>query len=295
MKILLTGKDGQVGWELSRSLSFLGKIYALGRDDMDLSKHETLTSVIQDIKPDLIINTAAYTNVDKAESEPDQAMIINGIAPKLMALEAKKIGAEMIHFSTDFVFDGNTTKPYTEDRPTCPLNVYGETKLEGEKGVQLAGIPYIIFRTGWVYSMRGNNFLLTMQKMAQEKKQVRVVNDQIGGPTWSKAIAEGITNILKKNLVNTNKNFKILPSTGIFNISCGGETSWFEFAKMIFNLSGLENTIELIPIPTEQYPTPATRPKYSLLSNEKLKKVLNYEMPSWKQALHSCIMSVQNS
>ena len=289
MKILLTGKDGQVGWELSRSLSFLGKIYALGRDDMDLSKHETLTSVIQDIKPDLIINAAAYTNVDKAESEPDQAMIINGIAPKLMALEAKKIGAEMIHFSTDFVFDGNTTKPYTEDRPTCPLNVYGETKLEGEKGVQLAGIPYIIFRTGWVYSMRGNNFLLTMQKMAQEKKQVRVVNDQIGGPTWSKAIAEGITNILKKNLVNTNKNFKILPSTGIFNISCGGETSWFEFAKMIFNLSGLENTIELIPIPTEQYPTPATRPKYSLLSNEKLKKVLNYEMPHWKNALKECL------
>ena len=259
----------------------------MGKDQIDLSKPETLGSVIQEIKPDIIINAAAYTAVDEAESDPELAMTVNGIAPGVIAQEAKKIGAGMIHYSTDYVFDGKATSPYNEEDLTCPLSVYGKSKLAGDKGVIQAGIPHIILRTGWVYSLRGSNFLLTMQKLAQTKNQIKVVDDQIGSPTWSKAIAEGTTRILE-HCRSAGKS-KIFSHSGIFNMSCGGETSWFGFAKKIFELSGKDT--ELISIPTVEYPTPAVRPENSLLSNRKLKQVFHHEMPHWQDALLECLNS----
>jgi dTDP-4-dehydrorhamnose reductase len=292
MRILLTGKNGQVGWELNRSLSDLGTLFALGRDEMDLSKPETLGPVIQEIKPHLIINAAAYTAVDKAESEPDLAMTINGVAPRVLAQEAKKVGAAMIHYSTDYVFDGKATSPYLEEDTPCPLSVYGESKLAGENGVRQAGIPHIIFRTSWVYSLRGSNFLLTMQKLAQTKAQIKIVQDQVGAPTWSKAIADGTTKILQQCMSPTHA--LTLPESGLFHLSCGGETNWFVFAKTILELCELSHNTELIPIPTTEYPTPAVRPQYSQLSNRKLKQVFDYEMPQWQKALQECLQPTLN-
>jgi dTDP-4-dehydrorhamnose reductase len=284
MRILLTGKNGQVGWELNHSLSTLGTVFAMSRDQMDLSKPETLSPVIQEIRPDIIVNAAAYTAVDKAETEPDLAMTVNGIAPGVLAQEAKNIGAGMIHYSTDYVFDGTSTSPYKEEDPTCPLNVYGKSKLAGEKAVTQAGIPHIIFRTSGVYSLRGSNFLLTMQNLAQSRNQIKVVDDQICAPTWSKTIAQSTTQILQQNL-------DAFPHSGIFNMSCGGQTSWFGFAKIILELSGLIKETELIPIPSIEYPTPAVRPKISLLSGTKLKQIFHHEMPHWQEALQECLNS----
>jgi dTDP-4-dehydrorhamnose reductase len=291
MRILLTGKNGQVGWELNNTLSTLGTVYAMGRDQMDLSKPETLGSVIQEIRPDIVINAAAYTAVDKAESEPELAMIINGVAPGVIAQEAKKAGAWMIHYSTDYVFDGKATSPYGEEDPTCPLNIYGKSKLKGEEGVVQSGIPHVILRTSGVYGLRGSNFLLTMQKLARTRDQIKVVDDQIGAPTWSRAIAEGTAQILKKFLKESATESQVIPNSGVFNMSCGGETSWFGFAKIILELSDLIKDTELTPIPTIEYPTPAIRPKYTRLSNKKLKHAFSYEMPHWQDSLRECLNS----
>lgn len=291
MKILLTGKTGQVGWELNHMLSKTNTVLAMGRDQMDLSKPETLGSVIQEVRPDIIINAAAYTAVDKAESEPDLAMAINGIAPGVIAEEARKIGAGMIHYSTDYVFDGKATSPYKEEDPTCPLSIYGKSKLVGEQAVVQAGIAHIIIRTGWVYSLRSSNFLLKMQKLAQTRKQIKIVDDQTGGPTWSRSIAEGTVQVLEQGFKGERLKSQLFSHSGIFHMSCGGETSWFGFANKFFELSSLSENTELIPIPTTDYPTPAVRPKYSLLSNRKLKQVFHYEMPQWQDALRECLDS----
>lgn len=289
MKILLTGKNGQVGWELNRSLSKLGTIFAMGRDDMDLSKPETLGSVIQNIRPDIIINAAAYTAVDKAESEPELVMTVNGIAPGVIAEEAKKIGAGIIHYSTDYVFDGKAKSPYKEEDVTCPLSIYGKSKLAGEQAVIQAGIPHIILRTSWVYSLRGSNFLITMQKLAQTRKQIKVVNDQTGSPTWSRAIARGTAQILEQCIKRDTAEFQGISHSGVLNMSCAGETNWFDFANKILELSDLSGATEVASIPTIEYPTPAIRPRYSLLSNEKLKQVFHHEMPQWQDALKECL------
>jgi dTDP-4-dehydrorhamnose reductase len=291
MKILLTGKNGQVGWELNRSLSRLGTIFALGRNDMDLSKPESLGPVIQDIRPDIIINAAAYTAVDKAESESELAMTVNGIAPGVIAEEAKKIGAGMIHYSTDYIFDGKANSPYKEESATCPLNVYGKSKLAGEKAVAQASKNHIILRTSWVYSLRGRNFLLTMQKLSQTRNLIKIVDDQIGCPTWARTIAEGTAHILKQGLKGSTVKSSIFPHPGIFHMSCEGKTSWFGFAKTILELSGLSEGIEVLPIPTIEYPTPAVRPRYSLLSNRKLKQVFHHKMPQWQDTLQKCLIS----
>ena len=193
----------------------------------------------------------------------------------------------MIHYSTDYVFDGKATSPYQEEDTPCPLSVYGESKLAGENGVHQAGIPHIIFRTSWVYSLRGSNFLLTMQKLAQSRKQIKVVDDQIGAPTWSQGIAEGTATILQQCMGVANK--LILPESGVFHMSCGGKTNWFLFAKEILSLTGLSKNTELVPIPTHEYPTPAVRPCHSQLSNKKLKQTFHYEMPHWQNALQQCL------
>ncbi len=280
-----------MGWELNSSLAILGTVVPLDRNDMDLSKPESIGPIIQEIKPDIIVNAAAYTAVDKAESEPELAMTINGVAPGVIAEEAKKANASMIHYSTDYVFDGNATTPYNEEDLVQPLSVYGKSKLAGEKAVSQASIPYIILRTSWVYSLRGSNFLLTMQKLAQTKDQINVVDDQTGSPTWSRAIARGTTQILKHCLNNKDPKSHFVSNSGIFHMSCGGQTNWFGFASKILELSGLSNNTKLFPIPTTEYPTPAERPRYSLLSNNKLMQVFHCEMPHWQDALKKCLGS----
>jgi dTDP-4-dehydrorhamnose reductase len=197
----------------------------------------------------------------------------------------------MIHYSTDYVFDGKATSPYKEEDPTCPLSVYGKSKLAGENAVIQAGIAHIIIRAGWVYSLRSSNFLLTMQKLVQTRKQIKVVDDQVGGPTWARSIAEGTTRILERSLKGGATAPQVFTGSGVFHMTCGGETSWFGFANKIFELSGLSENTEFIPIPTTDYSTPAVRPQYSLLSNRKLKQIFYYEMPHWQDALRECLDS----
>ena len=287
MKILLTGKTGQVGGELNNILKDMGELVSVEREQLDLSKIDSIEPAVLDIQPDIIINAAAYTAVDKAEEEPDLAMTINGVAPGVLAKAAKKAGASLIHYSTDYVFDGCSETPYREEDTTCPLNIYGESKLAGEKSIAEAGIPYLILRTSWVYSLQGKSILRTIQKLAAEKDTLRIVDDQIGAPTWARSIALATRKIIEQCLINRAK-----PSlSGVFHLTCQGQTSWHDFAKEILDLTGASQDTQLLPIPTSDYPTPAVRPLYSMLSNDKLKKIFAFEMPHWNDALIDCMHS----
>lgn len=289
MKILLTGKTGQIGGELNNLLGNLGTLVTVGRDQLDLSKPDSIEPAILDLQPDIIINAAAYTAVDKAEEEPDLAMTVNALAPGVLAKAAKNVGAGLIHYSTDYVFDGGSKTPYREEDPTHPLSVYGKSKLAGEKAVAETGIPYLILRTAWVYSLHGKNFLKTIIRLAEENDTLRIVDDQIGAPTSAHSIALGTYNILKLCL---NKNWLEMEDSylsGVFHLTCQGQTSWYGFAREILNLSRKAQNTKLMAIPTSDYPTPAARPPYSLLSNEKVKKVFAVEMPHWEDALKDCM------
>ncbi|MDO9064018.1 MAG: dTDP-4-dehydrorhamnose reductase, partial [Sulfuricella sp.] len=227
MKILLIGKNGQVGWELQRTLATLGDVVAIDRQGMDLANPDSIRSAIRIIRPDLIANAAAYTAVDKAESEPELAMAINGIAPGIMAEEAKRLGAAMIHYSTDYVFDGTKTSPYTEEDAPNPLSVYGKTKFAGEQAILAVGIPHLIFRTSWVYGLRGRNFLQTILRLAKERDELKVVDDQIGAPTWSRMIAEATSQILAQSFLPLTPHPSLLTQYGgIYNLTAAGRTSW---------------------------------------------------------------------
>ena len=287
MKILLTGKTGQVGGELNNILKDIGELVSVGREHLDLSKITSIEPTILDIQPDIIINAAAYTAVDKAEEESELAMTVNGIAPGVLAKAAKKIEASLIHYSTDYVFDGRSDTPYREEDITSPLSIYGKSKLAGEKSIAEAGIPYLILRTSWVYSLQGKSFLRTIKKLAEEKDTLRIVDDQIGAPTWARSIALATRKILKQYLRDGSD-----PSlSGIFHLTCQGKSSWYDFAKEILNMSSTSHSTQLLPIPTSEYPTPATRPLYSLLSNDKLEKVFGFKMPHWNDALKDCMHS----
>lgn len=288
MRILLTGKTGQVGHELERSLSGLGEIIAVDRSQMDLSDLVQVRDVIRAVKPDLIINPAAYTAVDKAESEPELAMRINGEAPGVMAEEAKKIGAAMIHYSTDYVFDGSKNTPYVEDDPTCPMSVYGKTKLAGEQAIQAAGIPHLILRTSWVYGMHGKNFLLTMLRLAQERDELRIVADQHGSPTWCGTIADSTAAIVAKIIDVKGASDWLRQHSGIYHLTCQGQTTWYGFTKAILEAANIEKKPLLTPISTQDYPLPAKRPAYSVMSGEKF--ISNFsDLPSWESALAVCL------
>ncbi len=287
MKILLTGKTGQVGGELNNILKDMGKLVSVEREQLDLSKIDSIESAVLDIQPDIIINAAAYTAVDRAEEEHDLAMTVNGVAPGVLAKAAKKIGASLIHYSTDYVFDGRSDTPYREEDTTCPLSIYGESKLAGEKNIAEAGIPYLILRTSWVYSLQGKSFLRTIKKLAAEKNTLRIVDDQIGAPTWARSIALATRKILEQGL----RDKSYLSLSGIFHLTCQGKSSWHGFAKEILSLSGASQDTHLLPIPTSDYPTPAVRPLYSLLSNDKLEKTFAFKMPHWHDALKDCVNS----
>ena len=293
-RILLVGKNGQVGWELQRTLAPLGEVVALDRQSMDLTSADSIRRVIRDNRPDLIVNAAAYTAVDKAESDVDMAMAVNGTAPGIMAEEMQRLGGALVHYSTDYVFDGAKAQPYVEDDAVNPLCVYGVSKLAGERAIQAVGVPHLIFRTSWVYGARGKNFLLTMLRLSKEREELRVVADQIGAPTWSRMIAEMTGQALA--CCTAPQGLALSEVSGIYHLTGGGTTSWFGFTQEI-----LENITQraldarlsrLVPITTNDYPTPAKRPKNSQMSNAKLARVFGLVNPTWQSQLHLCMRDV---
>jgi dTDP-4-dehydrorhamnose reductase len=294
MKILLTGKNGQVGWELQRTLAPLGEIIAVDRQALDLTSPDAIRALIREVKPALIVNPAAYTAVDKAESEPEIAMAVNGIAPGIMAEEAKKLGAAMVHYSTDYVFDGSKATPYSEDDAPCPINVYGRTKLAGEQAIQAAGIPHLILRTSWVYGSRGKNFLLTVMRLAAERDELKIVDDQIGAPTSCRMIAEVTGQILAQCYSPlTPHPAPLAPFSGLYHLTAAGQTSWHGFTAAILEnharLTGAPSP-RLSPIPTSAYPLPAPRPHYSVMSNDRLQLTFGVAIPSWQNGLDLCMV-----
>lgn len=276
MKILLTGRDGQVGWELERMLAPLGEIVATGRAQLDLADPDAIRRVVREAKPQVIVNAAAYTAVDKAESEPDLAMRINGDAPGVLAEEAKRLGGLLVHYSTDYVFDGEKGAPYTEDDQPNPINVYGASKLKGERAIRAVGPQHLILRTSWVYATRGNNFLLTMLRMAREGKPLRVVNDQIGAPTPAHAVSAATTTMLARPR-----------SAGVFHMTTSGSASWHQFAVEIMEQAGM--AVPVTPISAEEFPRRANRPRNSCLSNAKLQRDFGVALPAWREALRRCL------
>lgn len=284
-RILLIGKTGQLGWELQQSLAPLGRLIALDRTQMDLTRPDSVRRAIRDAAPDIIVNAAGYTAVDKAESEPDLAMQVNAVAPGVMAEEARRLDALLIHYSTDYVFDGRNSEPYTEVDEPNPLNAYGKSKLEGERAIAASGCAHLILRASWIYSDHGANFVLTMLRLARERKEIVVVDDQIGSPTWARALAQTSAELLGK--VRRTKE-----ETGIYHLSASGYTSRYDFAKKIVEiareLSGKkEGWATVRPIKNAEYPLPAKRPLNAATSKEKIKRVFGIEMPVWTEQLYS--------
>ncbi|ADJ29161.1 dTDP-4-dehydrorhamnose reductase [Nitrosococcus watsonii] len=283
-RILLVGASGQVGWELQRSLAPLGEVFIPGRERLNLAQVDSIRPYLAEIQPTLIVNAAAYTAVDKAEEEPEQALAINGKAPGVLAETARQQGAALIHYSTDYVFDGQGVYPYREGDTPRPLNVYGQTKLAGEQAIAAVGGAYLILRTSWVYGLRGHNFLLTMQRLAQEREVLTVVNDQWGTPTWSRLIAEGTAQIVAQSRGQRQDS---IPQAGIYHLSCGGKTTWHGFAQAILArlAQGAGPVARLEAIPSADYPIPARRPAFSCLDNTRIKDTFGIQLPSWRTAL----------
>lgn len=275
-KILLIGASGQVGRELRRTLAPLGELVLSNRESVDLTRAETIRATIRQVRPDIVVNAAAYTAVDQAETEPDLALLINGNAPGIMAEEAGKIDALLVHYSTDYVFDGAKDSPYHEDDEPNPLSVYGASKLAGERAIRDLECRHLIFRTSWVYGLHGKNFLRTMQRLGREREELQVVDDQIGAPTWSRLIAEATALALRGEAPD-----------GIYHMSCAGRTSWHRFAAAI--LAAQDWRGRLLPIPSRDYPLPARRPANSRLDNHKLHRLLHLALPDWQTALALCL------
>jgi dTDP-4-dehydrorhamnose reductase len=305
-RILLTGKNGQIGAELERFLAGSSDLLALGRRELDITSSESIRRAIRHFQPQVIINAAAYTAVDHAESDEAVARVVNAEAPTVMAEEAKSIHATLIHYSTDYVFDGLKTDAYEEDDPTNPINVYGKTKLAGEQGIQNASCQYLIFRTAWVYGTRGKNFLLTILRLAGEREELRIVADQIGAPTWSREIALATTKIISEEWKRCQGVSLFSESSGIYHMTAAGQSSWWEFAKAIVEeaqhadgarwltaATGGRPLIvkHIVPIATSEYPTPAGRPAYSVLSNSRLTRTFAVELSDWRLALRTVFQS----
>lgn len=280
--ILLTGGNGQVGRELRRTLMVLGNVCAPGSTEFDLTDPDGMRDYIRKYRPDWIVNPAAYTAVDKAESERDLCRQVNVDGVRILAELAEATGAALIHFSTDYVFDGASTRPYREDDAPAPLNWYGRTKLDGERAVQASTQRALIFRTAWVYGAGGNNFVATMQRLFAERESVSVVDDQRGAPTWARAIAEATAQVLAQC-----RDPSVLErGAGLYHMSCAGETSWYEFARRIHDRmaeAGTPRLATIQPIPTHEYPTPAARAAYSVLDNSRLQQVFGIRLPHWEK------------
>ena len=284
MNILICGQNGQVARELQKRLGGLGELHVWGRDRFDMAKPESLREAVRALKPGLIVNAAAHTAVDLAESEPELAYAINAEAPGVLAEEAARLRAPLIHYSTDYVFDGSKNGQYNEEDPTGPLGVYGQSKLAGEQAIRDVGVEHLILRTSWVYSNHGKNFLLTMQRLLQEKEELRIVADQIGAPTWAGTIAASTRALIDRWQAGE-------PGAwGIYHLTAGGETSWFGFAEAIAARLREQGKpcARLVPIPSREYPTPAARPLNSRLDCTRLAREWGVSQPQWQDALKAC-------
>ncbi len=287
MKILLFGKTGQLGWEAHRTLAPLGKIHAFGPDELDLTQLDQLARLIREIQPQVIVNASAYTDVDRAESEPDIAMTINAKAPGVMAEEARVLGAALIHYSTDYVFDGlKGGGAYLEEDGTNPLNVYGQSKLAGEKAIGQVGDAYVILRTSWVYSLHGNGFVAKVLSWSRKQKMLKVVADQVGSPTWARMLAEVTSAMTARSLPNPHDYF--MEQSGVYHVSGSGGVSRFEFAKAIlrYDPRSQEQVTEGIePALTVDFPNPAQRPFATPLDCSRFEHVFGLRLPNWEESL----------
>ena len=288
-RILVLGGDGQVAWELRRTLAPLGKVIAVGRSTaphaLDLAQPDTILPLVEQVRPDWIVNAAAYTAVDKAEQEPELAAAVNAIGPGLLAEAAGRVGAQLVHYSTDYVFDGRASSPYKEDDTPNPQGVYGRTKLDGEEALARAGCDWLILRTAWVYGARGGNFMRTMRRLAREREELRVVADQRGAPTWSRHIAEATALILAQ-LGDDRAAWH--RACGVYHLTSAGEATWHDFASAIIGHQRQHEAIacqRITAISTADYPTPAKRPAYSVLDNDKLARTFGVRLPDWRVAL----------
>ena len=288
-KILLTGKNGQVGWELQRTLAPLGQVIALDSAALDLADADAIRRKVREIQPQIIVNPAAYTAVDKAETEFDLAMSINGVAPGIFAEEAKKLNALFVHYSTDYVFDGKKSEAYVEDDAPNPLGVYGKTKLAGEQAIRAVGGNHLILRTSWVYGARGKNFLLTMLRLARERSELRIVDDQIGAPTWCRSLGEITAQILAQLYAPGAGKEELARVSGTYHLTSSDSVSWHGFAAEIIRAAEIQPAPNLVAIPSHEYPTPAARPMNSVLSNDKLLRAFGLQAGSWQDNLKLCM------
>ena len=287
MKILLIGKNGQVGWELRRTLAPLAEVVAVDYPEINFTDAPALRQFVAATRPDVVVNAAAYTAVDKAETETELCRQVNAVAPGVLAEEAKKLGALMVHYSTDYIFDGTKTSPYVETDAPNPLGAYGRTKMEGDRAVKASGADHLIFRLCWVYGARGQNFMLTMQRLAREREKLRVVGDQFGCPTWSRMIAEATALALKQVLAGADRS----AFNGEYHLAAGGQANWHEFASRIIELMPeAERKCRAVEkITTPEYPTPAKRPAYSVLDCGKLQKTFGLRLPDWEASLRQVL------
>ena len=295
MKILLLGKNGQVGWELQRSLSLLGTVTALDHDSTDhcgnFANPEGVADTVRALKPDVIVNAAAHTAVDKAESEPDFARTLNATTPGVLAQEAATLGAWLVHYSTDYVFNGSGTRPWVETDPTGPLSVYGQTKLEGEQLIQASGCKHLILRTSWVYAARGGNFAKTMLKLAQERERLTVINDQFGSPTGADLLADVTAHAIR--------HLQQRPQDGgLYHCVAAGETTWYEYARFVIETAKRLNpalavkATDSAPVPSSAFVTAAQRPHNSRLNTDKLQSTFNLALPHWQQGVDRILTEI---
>jgi dTDP-4-dehydrorhamnose reductase len=277
--ILLTGAAGQLGFELARLLTAHGEVEALDRAALDLADADAVAAAVRRVRPQIIVNAAGYTAVDRAESEPALADAINARAPAVLAEEAKRLDALLIHYSTDYVFDGYSREPYREEDQANPLNVYGSSKLAGERAITAAGGAHLILRTSWIYGLHGQNFLLTMRRLAATRDELRVVADQFGVPNWSRVLAEATAGLVSRGAAALAK------KTGIYHLSGRGRASWFDFARAIFDDA---DRPRVVPITTAEYPTPARRPASAVLATAKFEETFGIALPDWRETLAAC-------
>lgn len=284
MRIVVTGRDGQVGSALRAALDGLGEVMVLDRAQLDLSDEHAIRTALRELQPSIVINAAAYTAVDAAESDEATAFRINAEAPRVIAEETERLGAALIHYSTDYVFDGSKDSPWLEDDAPAPLSAYGRSKLAGERAIAEVGGTHLILRCSWVYGLTGRNFLLTMLKLAETRDTLSIVDDQIGAPTWSRTIADATATIIR----DAGEPAQLAAHTGIYHLCAGGHTSWFGFAQAIFAQAAVGRCPTLHPIATAGYPTPATRPKNSILNTDKFRRTFG-DLPAWDDALADCL------
>jgi dTDP-4-dehydrorhamnose reductase len=289
MKILLLGKNGQVGWELQRSLAPLGELISHGSDTADLSDLQALSAIVRRVAPDVIVNAAAHTAVDKAESEPELARAINALAPELLAKEAVRLNALLVHYSTDYVFDGSGNRPWTETDTPSPLSVYGSSKLEGEQLIVQSGCKHLIFRTSWVYGARGGNFAKTMLRLFAEREVMKVIDDQVGAPTGADLLADVTAHAIRATAANADVG-------GLYHLVAGGETSWHGYASFVLDYArraGIPLKVATIEsVPTSAFPTPASRPLNSRLNTQKLQTTFDLHLPHWQTGVERMLVEI---